>query len=225
MQKMAPLAILVFGISQTFAFIDWVMSITPHWYSTMFGVYFFAISAVLSLSVITLIFLWLRSRGFLSNIVTVEHYHDLGKLLYGFNIFWAYIIFSQYFLIWYANIPEETVWFAEHFKGNWNTVAIIISIGHFAIPFILFMSRHMKRNLKTNGMMMVWMVVMTIVELYWVIMPNISKDGVHVSIQDVVPFLAIGGIFFAVLFSRMKNYALVPEQDPRLKESINFINA
>ena len=111
MQKYSTFGILLFALSITFSGIDWVMSITPHWYSTMIGVYFFAGAAVVSLSSMSLIALILRKNGYLKDVLTVEHFHDLGKLLYGFNVFWAYIAFSQYFLIWYSNIPEETVFY------------------------------------------------------------------------------------------------------------------
>lgn len=224
LQKTATYAVLIYALSQTFAIIDWVMSITPHWYSTMFGVYFFAISAVVSLSFITLILMILRRNGFLTDIVTVEHYHDLGKLLYGFNIFWTYIAFSQYFLIWYSNIPEETVWYMEHFNGSWNTVAIFLAIGHFVIPFLGFMSRHAKRNLAVHFGFVVWMMVMTYVDLYWIIMPSVDKAGISFSLFHLAPFIGIGGFYIGALFNRMKKHALIPEKDPRLEESLSFEN-
>lgn len=225
LQKASTYAVLIYALTQTFAIIDWVMSITPHWYSTMFGVYFFAVSMVVALAFITFIFMLLRRSGFLTDIVTVEHYHDLGKLLYGFNIFWTYIAFSQYFLIWYANIPEETVWFMEHFNGSWNTVAIVLALGHFVVPFLGFMSRHAKRNLAVHFGFLIWMFVMTYVDLYWIIMPAIDKAGISFSLMHLAPFVGIGGFYIGALFNRMKKHALIPEQDPRLEESLSFENA
>ena len=224
LQKIATYAVLIYGLSQTFAIIDWVMSITPKWYSTMFGVYFFAISAVVSIAVITLVLMLLRISGFLREVVSLEHYHDLGKLLYGFNIFWTYIAFSQYFLIWYSNIPEETVWFLDHFKGSWNTVAVVLAVGHFVIPFLGFMSRHAKRNLAVHCGFVIWMLIMTYVDLYWIIMPNLDKYGISFSLLHLAPFITIGGFYVGTLFNRMKKHALVPEQDPRLEESLSFEN-
>lgn len=224
LQRVATFSIIIFGLTLTFAFIDWVMSITPHWYSTIFGVYFFAGSMVVAFAALGLIMMLLRRYGYLRDVVTLEHFQDIGKFLYGFNIFWSYIAFSQYFLIWYANVPEETVWFAEHFHGSWNTVAAVLAIGHFGIPFVIFMSRHAKRNLKFHAAVATWLVFMHIVDLYWIIMPNVSKTGIHVTLMDIVPFIGIGGIYFGVFLNRLKSKALVPIKDPRLDESLSFHN-
>lgn len=224
LQRAATFSIIIFALTLSFAFIDWVMSITPHWYSTIFGVYFFAGSMVVAFAVLGLVMMLLRRYGYLKDIVTLEHYQDIGKFLYGFNIFWSYIAFSQYFLIWYANIPEETVWFAEHFHGSWNTVAAFLAIGHFGIPFVIFMSRHAKRNLKFHACIAIWLIFMHIVDIYWIIMPNVSKSGIHVTIMDIVPFIGIGGVYFGVFLNRLKSKALVPVNDPRLDESLSFHN-
>jgi hypothetical protein len=198
------------------------MSITPHWFSTIFGVYFFAGSVVVSLASIILFSLFLRQQGYLSKIITVEHYHDLGKLLYGFNIFWTYIAFSQFFLIWYADIPEETIWYLQHFNGSWGYVANFLIIGHFFVPFLLLMPKAVKRNLKTLAIMSGWMVFMHLVDMYWIIMPNISPDGFHLSVIDILCFLGIGGIFTSLIFKRMAKYSLYPHNDPRIEESLNL---
>lgn len=225
LQKYATFGVLIYALSQTFAFIDWVMSLTPHWYSTMFGVYFFAISIVLVLSTIIVMVSVLRKAGFLKDMINVEHYHDLGKLLYGFNIFWAYISFSQFFLIWYANIPEETHWFHEHFAENWDWLSTTLLIGHFAVPLLLFVSRHAKRNISFNTLMAFWLILMTLIEIYWIIMPNLYHHGIHITLADVTSLVGIGGIYFGVFFKRMAKYSLYPVNDPRLEESVHFKNA
>jgi hypothetical protein len=154
-------------------------------------------------------------------VIRHDHYHDLGKLLYGFIIFWTYVAFSQYFLIWYANIPEGTSWYGMHFLGSWNTVAQVLVLGHFVLPFVGFMSKHMRRNLKVQFVVVVWMLVMHFLDLYWVIMPNIDKSGFQLSWGDFACFLGIGGLFVSVLFARMRTVSLVPTQDPRLPESLH----
>ena len=223
-QTTSTYGILLFAITITFSAVDWVMSLTPHWFSTMFGVYIFAGSTVASLAAISLLAMILRKAGYLANTIRIDHYHDLGKLLYGFNIFWSYIAFSQYFLIWYANIPEETFWFTDHFRGSWNSVGILLAVGHFGIPFLLFMSRHVKRNLVTHAMMAVWFLFIHFVDLYWIIMPNVSKAGVTFAWVDITALLGIGGIYIGVLFTRMKKYPLFPVKDPRLSDSMHFEN-
>ncbi len=221
LQKASTYGILLFALSLTFSMVDWVMSITPHWYSTMFGVYFFAGSAIAGVASISLLALILRRAGFLRDVIRHDHYHDLGKLLYGFIIFWTYVAFSQYFLIWYANIPEGTSWYGMHFLGSWNTVAQVLVLGHFVLPFVGFMSKHMRRNLKVQFVVVVWMLVMHFLDLYWVIMPNIDKSGFQLSWGDFACFLGIGGLFVSVLFARMRTVSLVPTQDPRLPESLH----
>ena len=165
----------------------------------------------------------LRKYGFLKSVVTIEHFHDLGKLIYGFNIFWAYIAFCQFFLIWYANVPEETVFYAKHFAGSWNTVAIILSVGHFGIPFIFFMSRVVKRNLKWHAIIVVW-IINAFLDLFWIIMPNVSKYNFSIRPIDIILFIGFGAIYFANFFRNLNKVNLVPKGDPRLKESLSFVN-
>ncbi|MEK9657897.1 MAG: quinol:cytochrome C oxidoreductase [bacterium] len=224
MQKTATYGLLLYAITQSFAFIDWVMSLTPHWYSTIFGVYFFAGSTMVALTVITLILMILRRNGYLRDLVTIEHYHDLGKLSYGFMIFWSYIAFCQFFLIWYSNIPEETLFYKQHFEGTWRYVMILLCVGHFGIPFLGFMSRHVKRNLFTHCLMACWLVFMHYVDMYWIIMPGMFPDGINYSLFDIVLLLGFGGIYFSVFFKRLTYSSLIPVKDPRIQESLAFKN-
>lgn len=224
LQKYATFSIILFALSLTFAFVDWVMSLTPHWYSTIFGVYFFAGSVLVALTVTSLLYLLLRHYGFLKSLVSVEHFHDLGKLMYGFNIFWSYIAFCQFFLIWYANIPEETLWYHMHFAGTWSKVAAFLAIGHFAVPFVLFMSRHAKRNLKFHTGIALWIVFMHLLDMYWVIMPNVVPKGLHVALIDILLLVSMGSGYFAYFFYRLGKQGLVPIKDPRIDESVRFHN-
>jgi hypothetical protein len=224
LQKAATYSIILFALTITFAGIDWIMSLTPHWYSTIFGVYVFAGALVGGIASLSIVLMILKRNGYLSTVVTVEHFHDLGKLLYGFNIFWAYIAFCQYFLIWYGNIPEETHWYSDHFFGSWNTVAIILAIGHFGIPFLLFMSRSTKRYLPYHCFMAVWLLMMHFLDLYWIVMPTFNKGGVHVTVVDLTAFIAIAGLYFYYLFKRMSKISIIAINDPRIDEAINFQN-
>lgn len=224
LRKLAPVSLIGFALTVTFAFVDWVMSLTPHWYSTMFGVYMFAGSVVGFFAVTSLVYIVLIRKGFFANVITKEHFHDLGKLMYGFNIFWAYVAFSQYFLIWYSNIPEETLWFQEHFSGSWESFGWILSVGHFAIPFFIFMSRHVKRNLSFHAGVSAWLLFMHLLDLYWLVLPNIAKKGIHVSVVDITSFVGIGAIYFAVFIMNLRKYPLIPLGDPNLDRSLAFKN-
>lgn len=224
LQKRSTYSIIIFALTITFASIDFIMSLTPHWYSTIFGVYIFAGAVLVAYCCISLVLMYFRAKNILTDIINLEHFHDLGKLIYGFNIFWSYIAFSQFFLIWYANIPEEVKFFADHFMGSWNTIAIVLSVGHFGLPFLFFMSRHVKRNLATHLFFASWLVLMHFLDLFWIIMPNYYKSGFSLSILDILPFIAMGSLFFALFFIRLKKYSLIPIKDPRLSESLNFEN-
>jgi hypothetical protein len=136
LRRLAGPAIIVLALTQTFASIDWIMSLTPHWYSTMFGVYFFAGSFVGFIALLSVLAPWMRRAGLLDTVISAEHLHDVGKFLFAFTAFWAYIAFSQFFLIWYANLPEETIYYRARLEGSWKAVSILLIVGHFGAPFL-----------------------------------------------------------------------------------------
>ncbi len=225
LRKFAGPAIIVLALTQTFASIDWIMSLTPHWYSTMFGVYFFAGSFVGFIALLSVATTAMRRAGLLDTVISDEHLHDIGKLLFAFTAFWAYIAFSQFFLIWYANLPEETIFFKARLEGSWQTVSVLLMVGHFAIPFFYLMGRAVKRRAATLAIGGVWLLVMHFIDLYWQVMPTLHPEGVRVSALDVAAFLAVGGCFLAAVGWLMRRQALVPLGDPRLAESLAFENA
>lgn len=224
MRGMAAPAVLIYGLSQTFAAFDLLMSLDPHWFSTIFGVYFFAGSAVTTFSLIALIALMLRRAGYLTDVISSEHYHDLGKLMFAFTVFWTYIAFSQYFLIWYANLPEETLWFLHRWEGSWKGVSLLILIGHFIVPFAVLMSRHVKRALPVLGLMACWMIFMHLVDIHWMVMPTHHKEGIHISLLDITCLMGVVGIWGAMVARRFSQAALVPVGDPYLPTSMEFEN-
>jgi hypothetical protein len=225
LRKFAGPAIIVLALTQTFAAIDWIMSLTPHWYSTMFGVYFFAGSFVGFIALLSVLAVAMRQAGLLETVISPEHLHDLGKFLFAFTAFWAYIAFSQFFLVWYANLPEETVWFKARLEGSWKMVSVLLILGHFVAPFFYLMGRDVKRNGATLAVGGVWLLAMHYVDLYWQVMPTLHPEGVRPSVLDVAAFLAVGGCFVAAASWLMRRQALVPLRDPRLAESLAFENA
>ena len=218
----------LFGISLTFAAFDWVMSLEPAWFSTIFGVYYFATGVVSSLAVMILVTMALRDAGPLKGAVTTEHYHDLGKLMFGFNIFWAYIGFSQFMLIWYAALPEETTWYHNRWDvAPWPTVSMAIVFGHFVLPFLFLISRNVKRRLPWLRIGAAILLAMHAVDIYWFVMPNFlqGKEGFSFHWMDVTCLMAVAGIYGAFVFHQMTKHALVPIGDPRLRRSLEFQNA
>lgn len=224
MRKISAPGMILFALSITFASFDLLMSLDAHWYSTIFGVYIFGGSFLVILTFIVIFSLYLRKRGILAETITIEHYHDLGKFLFAFIIFWGYIGFSQYFLIWYANIPEETIWYLHRWEGSWKIVTMILVFGHFLIPFIFLMPRFTKRNLSGLRFIAIWIFIMHWIDIYWIVMPNFSHHGVHLSWIDLTAFLGIGGIFLWYFLNKYYANALVPVSDPRLEISIDITN-
>src|SRR5688500_8992827 len=146
LRRFAGPSIIALAITQTFASVDWIMSLTPHWYSTIFGVYFFAGSFVGFIALLSVVAVMTRRAGLLDTVISAEHLHDVGKFLFAFTAFWAYIGFSQFFLMWYANMPEETIWYKARMEGSWLTVSFFLMVGHFVAPFFYLMGRAVKRR-------------------------------------------------------------------------------
>jgi hypothetical protein len=224
LRRFAGPAIIVLALTQTFASVDWIMSLTPHWYSTMFGVYFFAGSFVGFIALLSVVAVAMRQAGLLDAIISAEHLHDVGKFLFAFTVFWAYIAFSQFFLMWYGNLPEETSWYKARIAGSWLPVSLFLMAGHFAAPFLYLMGRTVKRKGATLAVGGAWVLAMHFVDLYWQVMPTLHPEGLRPSVLDVAALLAVGGCFVAAAGWLMRRQALVPLRDPRLAESIAFEN-
>ena len=219
----APGLLLLF-LSGSFAGWDWIMSLQPHWYSTMFGVYCLAGGALAFMASVTLISLSLRRRGFLTNTITIEHYHDLGKWMFAITVFWTYIAFSQYMLIWYANLPEETFFYRDRFVGSWLWVSVGLIFGHFFFPFFLLLCRPAKRTLGILRFAALWILFICYVDIYWLVMPNFHKQGVRIHWLDFSTFLAVGSVFAFAFWSRLRKAAMVPLGDLRFKRALAFTN-
>ena len=215
---------ILFALTITFASFDWVMSLDAHWYSTIFGVYIFAGSLLAMLSLITFVILRLQSNGILVGSITGEHYHDLGKLIFAFTIFWGYMAFSQYFLIWYGNIPEETVWFLHRWTGSWKTFSLILVFGHFVIPFFALFPQTPKRNPTFLKLITIWILIMHWIDLHWLVMPGLHHHGVHLSWMDLTTMMGIGGIVLWLFWRRLTSHPIVPVGDPNLEKSMKFIS-
>ena len=223
MRTASTIAVILFGVTLSFAGFDWVMSLDPTWASTMFGVYTFAGSMISSLCTIGLAAHLLQRAGYLKGVITVENYHDLGKLIFGFIVFWAYIAFSQFMLIWYANLPEETAWFRMRWENGWSTLAVALCILHFAVPFFAMLSRTAKRNAMAMMSVAVLILVMHYVDLFWVIMP-VRRHSFEVSARDIAALLGVCGLCLAGIFNRMGAAALIPVKDPYVHSSLEYDN-
>jgi hypothetical protein len=225
MEVLSAPGIVVFALSLNFAAFDLLMSLDPHWFSTIYGVYYFASSVLLFFAVMPKLLVWFQAQGLLKHAVTVEHYHDIGKFMFAFTVFWAYIAFSQYMLIWYGNIPEETQWFLKRQTGSWTGISLALLFGHFVLPFLLLISRHVKRRPLPLAVIGVFVAVMCWVDMYWLVIPEFSPGVARFGALDILVYLAVAGVYSAVLIWRLGRTSLVPEKDPRLVESLAFENA
>lgn len=222
MRTTSALGLVVLGWTSSYAAFDWIMSLDPHWISSIFGVYFWTGSLLSSLAAMILAVLGLRGLGVLGRAITVEHLHDLGKLLFAFVVFWAYIAFSQYFLIWYANLPEETQWYIARRTGEWNVLSWGLVFGHFVVPFVILLSREVRRDPFWLGFIAAWILVFHYFDLYWLVMPALHAARVAPTRIDLSILLTLTFLFCALFAHACQSRALVPVGDPRLGDSIAF---
>ncbi len=222
--KLSTGFIFIFAITITISGVDWMMSLEPHWFSTMFGVYYFSGTVWCALAALTLAVVLLREKGYLIPGLKNDHYYSLGTLLFAFTAFWGYIAFSQYMLIWYADLPEETTWFFHRWEGGWLYASIVLIIVHFIVPFFALLSFPAKTNPKRLKFVSVWILIAHFFDLYWVIMPGMMEAGraYYFSWMDLVFPIAVVG-FVMIIFRAMTNkYNLVPVNDPKLQRGLDY---
>ena len=227
-----PLFVLCF----TFAGFDWLMALDHHWYSTMWGVYLFAGAAQSSMALLILITNGLVRTGHLRGLFTAEHNHIMGMLLFAFTVFWGYISFSQYFLQWYANIPEETWFFAYRNTGTWFWYSIFLVVGHFFVPFLLLLTQPAKRTTWRICSAACWVLFMHCVDIYWIVMPNLqlqesrhsghaaTTTGFHPHLLDLLALIGVIGVLAHTFLSLLARRSIFPARDPRLRESLAVTN-
>ena len=225
LQAVSAPSMIGFALTLTFCSIDLLMSVDSDFYSTVFGVYYFAGAVASGYSLLAIALMWLQGKGRLTHSVNREHYHDLGKMMFAFGVvFWSYIAFSQFMLIWYADMPEETHWFHDRFNGDWKIVSGALLACHFVIPFFGLMSRYVKRNRKTLAFWAFWILIIEFVDIYWLVMPSLSKDAIPFHPADLLCWIGASAIFVGAAAMRMKGKNLVPTKDPRLADSLAFLN-
>ena len=224
MRKLAFISLPLFALCLTFGACDWLMSLNYKWFSTMWAVYIFAGAAGSSMSLLVLVITALRRAGYLQEVVTIEHYHVMGKWMLAFTVFWAYIGFSQYMLIWYANIPEETQYFLARTTESWWNLSVILVFGRFFGPFGILLLRSIKKRPHQLCWMAGWIVLMQIIDMYCIVLPALHGTGVHVSIWDFVSLIAIGSTLAFFYLRVVRRPCLFPVRDPRLLESLKMVN-
>jgi len=204
--------ILIYGLTVTFASVDWVMSLEPHWFSTIYGAIFVVGQALATLAFLIVVLLLLSRRQPMADALKPSHFHDLGNLMLAFVMLWAYVAFSQYLIIWAGNLPEEIPWYVKRLRGGWGWFAGALIALHFAIPFLLLLARVNKRRIATLGAIASGMIVMRLVDLYWIVTPAFHDRRLHLHWMDLLAPVGVGGIWIAFFLWNLKKQPLLPEE-------------
>ncbi|MBZ5575683.1 MAG: hypothetical protein LAP40_03875 [Acidobacteriia bacterium] len=212
--------LIFWAFSVTFMSIDWVMSLSPHWFSTMFGLLFVIGQGLSGMAFLVTVLVFLSNFRPMSEVLTPRHLHDLGKFLLATVMVWAYFAFSQFLIIWAGNLPEEIPWYVERLRGGWQYVALLLVFGHFALPFALLLSRDLKRNFKLLASIAVFILCMRVVDIYWMVTPDSSKGSLSVSWLDLAGPLGLGGIWLAYFLIQLEKRPLMPLNEMELAEAL-----
>ncbi|HVS11948.1 MAG TPA: hypothetical protein VMS76_18930 [Planctomycetota bacterium] len=214
--------LLVFAFTATLAAIDWVMSLDPGWYSTVFGVYFMVGGMVGALGLLLVAARGLERAGPLAGALAAPHYHALGRLLLVFVALWAYVAYAQGFLIWIAGLPHEIGWYLTRLDGGWGLVALTLVAGHFALPFALLLSRSFKRSGRRLAVLGVWMLAVHYLDVFWLILPALARPEARAHWLDAPALAAVLGTATLVGLWRLTGHAVLPLHDPRLPQALGY---
>jgi len=222
--RLSAIFIPIFAFTITISAIDWLMSIEPHWFSTIIGVYFFAGTVIAALAAVTLATVLLKENGYLHPAMTNDHLYSLGALLFAFVNFWGYIAFSQYMLIWYADLPEETFWFMQKWEGSWAIFSIGLIIIKFLVPYITLVSQPAKMDPRKLKFISIWLLFAHFYDLFWFVMPEMEElsGGYSFSWIDLVFPIAAVGLIILVFNMKAKKENLIPIGDPKLQRGLDF---
>lgn len=213
--------VLVFALTFSFFSVDLLMSLLPTWYSTIFGVYTFAGLFQSGLAFLILMLLYLKNMGWVEGYISIEHVHDVAKYLKGFTVFWAYIAFSQFMLIWYANIPEETEFFLIRAQNGWTMVSVLLIFGKFIVPFLALLPRAAKRTESHLVVVCLWVLFWQYVDIFWMVGPNFNDNQMIFGVHELAPLVGFVGLFLFFMGRFLKKHNLVAIRDPRLQEALH----
>jgi hypothetical protein len=216
MRKFSAPGLLLFVITATFAYIDWIMSLEPQWFSTMFGAMFLVGQMLETFAFAVVLLCWLSPRRPFLGAIKIQHYWDLGNLMLAFTMLWAYLSFSQFLIIWSGNLPQEIPWYIRRFSGGWGVIGVFIALFHFGVPFFILLMRFVKKNPRILYLVAAWMFFVRIVDLYWIVIPGLRQRGYYFEWSDIVAPIGIGGIWIAAFIWQFRKRPLLPLHDARL---------
>lgn len=221
LQLLSGPGLVFYGLTVTFAAVDWVMSLNPHWFSTIFGLIFMAGQGLSALSfAIALLVILSAEGGPLAGVIGPRHFQDIGKLLLTFTMLWAYFSYSQLLIIWSGNLADEIPWYMARLKGGWQWIGMLLVIFHFALPFALLLSRSFKRRGRTIVRIAALIIVMRFIDLFWMVEPAPAKPSLHIDWMDILVPIGLGGLWLAMFLFQLKKWPLLPVRDPHLEAAI-----
>ena len=213
--------LVIYFLTVTFAMVDWTMSVNPHWFSTIWGMLYIGGQGLSAFAFGIVVLVMLARVAPLNRVLTSHHFHDLGKFLFAFLMLWAYLQFSQFLIIWSANIPEEIPHYLNRWDNSWKYLSIFIVVGHFMVPYALLLSRDLKRNYGKLQIIAAWILFARIADYWWHVAPELHKDGLTISLLDVALPLALGGIFISLFVAQLGGRSLLPVNDPALEKALH----
>ncbi len=220
LQLLSSAGLVLYGLTVTFAAIDWAMSLEPHWFSTMYGVLFIAGQGLSAFAFIVVVLVLIAGGSPLAQFVEAKHYHDLGKLMLAFVMFWAYVSFSQYLIIWAGNLPEEIPWYLRRLQGGWGWVGAALVVLHFALPFFLLLPASANRNPRILLGVAGLVLFMRLVDIFWLTRPAFGAGGFRVHWMDLLAPVGVGGLWLAAFFWQLGKRPLLPVNDPEMQQAL-----
>ena len=223
MQILSGGGLVAYGVTITFASFDWMMSLEPHWFSTIYGVLIMGGQGLSALAFLIVALVWLSRRPPLDRIIVPAHFHDLGNLMLAFVMLWAYFSFSQYLIIWSGNLPAEIAWYLHRLQTGWRAVGLTLILCHFAAPFVVLLSRRVKRQPDLLIKVAVGVLIVRLIDLFWLIAPEFHQTGISVSWMDIVVPLTFGSIWLGCFIWQLRGRAILPLHDPQFQEALGRI--
>ncbi|MFA5911800.1 MAG: hypothetical protein WC815_23720 [Vicinamibacterales bacterium] len=220
MSRLSGAGLVIYFLTVTFAMVDWTMSVNPHWFSTIWGMLYIGGQGLSAFAFGITVLVMLSQTSPMSRVLTTHHFHDLGKFLFAFLMLWAYLSFSQFLIIWSANLPEEIPHYLTRWDNNWKYLSIFIIVGHFIVPYALLLSRDLKKNARKLRLIATWIICARVADYYWHVAPEFHQDGFTFSLLDIALPLALGGIFISIFVSQLAGRSLLPVNDAQLEKAL-----
>jgi hypothetical protein len=223
MQRLSAGGLVAYGLTITFASFDWLMSLEPDWYSTIYGVLIIGGQGLSAIAFLILAIVWLSRRPPLDEIIVADHFHDAGNLTLAFVMLWAYFAFSQYLIIWSGNLPHEIAWYQHRLQTGWRAVAVLLVVFHFAVPFLVLLSRTIKREATTLARVAAAILIARLVDLFWLVAPEFHHEGVSISWLDIELPLSLASLWLGCFIWQLRGRAILPVYDPEFEETLGAL--